>query len=408
MKPLIAIFVGAVASHTLAALPEDILRTAWKDNRIELHDRAVNAAVDAHSYNFLDKADFRYDLGEFDQDDVQYSMRFYPKGWTELRTTVEFQEVLEKNEKTSQAAALSELLAARYDVLARIALLKEKKQIADELQKVSRKSNRILSLGAQKNRADLKSYLKNKSDLDKFDIKITDVERDYQNLQAELKELSLGDVESFDLNDFASMDVLKERIEKEADEKPATTLSSRLAQLDLEKSRAGMAYEKAKDTKWFDHLEISVKDDRKEDQHVYGLELAFNLPFLSAPNLSRIDKEMRDLRDNAKMLSTVEASDRNFKNGLMELKTLLQVHKSLSQTKAYMNIDQMRKASRTIAPRDPQLAIELQRGWFENREQMLDLEFRIRSLYILYLHEASIIANSPDKNYLSKTHKRIL
>lgn len=408
MKPLIAIIVGAVASQAWSAVPEDLLRTAWKDTRIELHNRAVNTTVEAHSYNFLDKVDLRYDRGELNQDDVQYGVRFYPKGWTELRTTVEFQEALEKNEKTAQAAALSQLLSARYDILARIALLKEKKQIADELQKVSRKSNRILSLGAQRDRADLKSYLKNKSDLDKIDIKIADVERDYQNLQAELKELSLGTVESFDLNDFASMEILKDRIEKEADVKPTTTLSSKLAELDLAKSRAGMAYEQAKDTKWFDHLEVSIKDDKKLDERVYGLELAFNLPFLSAPNLSRIDKMSRDLRDNAKMLTTVEESDRTFKNGLTELKTLLQVHKSLSQTKAYMNVDQMRKASRAIAPRDPQLAIELQRGWFENREQMLDLEFRIRSLYILYLHEASIIANSPDKNYLSKTYKRIL
>ena len=408
MKALSAIFIYVATSNALSALPEDLLRTAWKDTRMELHNRAVNIAVDAHSYNFLDKADFRFDRGELNQGDVQYGVRLYPKGWTEHQTTIEFQEALEKNEKIAQAAALSELLLTRYGMLARVALLKEKKAISDELQKVSRKSNRILSLGAQKDRAGLKSYLKNKSDLDKIDIKIADVDRDYQNLQGELKVLSLSSVDSFDLHDFASMDVLKDRIEIESDEKPATILSSRLAELELAKSRAGMAYEKAKDTKWFDHVEVSVKDDKKQDERVYGLELSFNLPFLSAPNLSRIDKEARDLRDNAKMLTTVEESNRTFRNGLMELKTLLQVHKSLTQGKAYMSQDQMRRASRAIAPRDPSLAIELQRGWFENREQILDLEFRIRSLYILYLHEASIIANTPDKNYLSKTYKRIL
>lgn len=408
MRSLIGIIIFAVAHSAAAAVPEDLLKTAWKDSRIELHNRAVNIAVDAHSYNFLDKADLRYDRGELNQDDVKYGVRLYPKGWTEHQTTIEFQEALEKNEKIAQAAALSQLLSARYDILARIALLKEKKAISGELQQVSRKSNRMLSLGAQKNRADLKSYLKNKGDLDKVDIKIADVERDYQNLQAELKDLSLGSVETFDLTDFASMDVLKERIEKDADAKPVATLSSRLVEQDLAKARAGMAYETAKDTKWFDHVEVSVKDDKKNDERVYGFQLAFNLPFLAAPNLSRIEKISRDLRDNAKMLSTVEESDRTFKNGLMELKTLLQVHKSLTQAKAYMSLEQMKKASRTIAPSDPLLAIELQRGWFENREQILDLEFRIRSLYILYLHESSIIAENPDKNYLSKTYKRIL
>lgn len=396
--------------HLQAATPEDILRSAWKDPRIELHAKATRLAEDSFSYNFLEKSDFKFDRGELNQNDIKFGLRFYPKGFTEYKTTLHFQKALEKNEKAAQAAALSTLLAARYHILARVALLKEKKDIATELFKTNRKANRMLSYGAQKDRAELKAYLKNKSDLDKLDIKISDIDRDYKNLQSELADLSVGSIESFNLNDFSSMDDLRQLLEKAVDAKPNTTLSAQLAELDLDKSHAGMAYERAKDEKWFDYLEVSVKEDKINEKfdRVYGLEMSFNLPFLSAPNLSRVDKEAREIHDKVKLISTLESSERFFKNGLIELKTLLDVHKSLRETQARMNLDQMRKASRAIAPQDPNLAIELQRGWYEGREQILDLEFRIRSLFILYLHESSTIAKEPEVNYLSKSMKRIL
>src|SRR6218665_428701 len=98
MKSLVGLIFFAVTYSAAAAVPEDLLKTAWKDSRMDLHNRAVNIAADAHSYNFLDKADLRYDRGELNQDDVKYGVRLYPKGWTEHQTTIEFQEALEKNE----------------------------------------------------------------------------------------------------------------------------------------------------------------------------------------------------------------------------------------------------------------------------------------------------------------------
>ncbi len=397
---------AATTAAAVAAVPEDLLKTAWKDSRILIHQEAVSITTDAKSYNLLDKADIRFDRGELNQEDIKFGLRLYPKGYTELKTTMHFQRALEKNELTAHASALSQLLASRYNLLARIALMKEKKEISTELSNVSRKTGKMLSYTAQRDRAEIRSFLKNKADLDKINLKIADVDRDYKNLQAELKELSLGTVETFDLSDFASMDDLKARLEKAASETPTVTLSAQAAQIDLEKSRAAMAFERAKDEKWFEHVEVSMKDDKKEK--IYGVELAFNLPFASAPNLSRIDKEARDLREKAKLIDTIKSSDRELKNGLIELKILLQVHQTLREAQARMNPEQMRKASRAIAPQDPLLAIELQRGWFEGREQILDLEFRIRTLFILFLHESSTIANQPESNYLSKSLKRIL
>jgi hypothetical protein len=80
----------------------------------------------------------------------------------------------------------------------------------------------------------------------------------------------------------------------------------------------------------------------------------------------------------------------------------------MRESQSRMNPEEMRKASTAIAAQDPMLALELQRGWLESRENLLDLEFRIRVLYIQYLHESSLLASLPESNYLSKSNKRIL
>ncbi|MBC7741529.1 MAG: hypothetical protein H7061_05000 [Bdellovibrionaceae bacterium] len=411
---------------SLASIPEQVLKSAWQDQRAFLHQETVSIATDAKSYNPFDKAEFRLEHSELIRDNnndnssffeevktngvylypIKAGIRFYPKGFTEHQTTVKFQQALELNEKTLKQQTLSKLLTHRYNLLARVALLKEKRLIAVELEQVTKKTSKMLSYSAQKDRTELRAYLKNKADIGKIELKISEIERDYKNLQNELKDLSLDAIENFDLSDFASMDDLKLQLDKAAEEKVSVTLSARIADLELSKSRAAMAYERAKDEKIFNHIEFSLKDNRRES--IYGVELAFNLPFASAPNLSRIDKEIRDLHDKAELIETLETTDRHFKNGLTELKTLLAVHKTLRESQARMNPEQLRKASRAIAPSDPLLAIELQRGWYESREQLLDLEFQIRTLFILYLHESSTLANAPEINYLSKSLKRIL
>ncbi len=389
-----------------AASSDDVLRSAWKDARLAAHNEAVQISVQSQSINPIEKAELKFDRGELNKNDVKYGLRVYPRGYTEHKTTRRYQEAIEKNEKSAQGEALSKLLASRYDLLSRIVLLKEKKKISDELTNVSRKASKALSYAAQKDRAELKSYLKTKADLEKVDVKIADVERDYKNLQTELKELSFGNVENFETSDVNEMDDIRKHLETSLSKQDSPTLSTKVAEFDLQKLRAGMDYERAKDDKWFDHIEVSMKDDQKEK--VYGVEVSFNLPFAGAPDLSRIDKESRELREKAKVLETLQTSGREYKNALAELTTLLDLHKSLKASQAKMNISQMKKASAAISSQDPLLSLELQKSWYESREHILDVEFRIRSLYILFLHESSTLADAPDVNYFSKSLKRIL
>lgn len=405
-KLLTLVIIGSRSAW--AVQPEDVLRTAWKDNRVQLHDSSIDRVENASSYNFLNRASLRIDRSDLNEDSTKYGLRLHLKGWSELRTTSAFQAALEKNEKLARGYTLSEILVSRYDLLARIALLKEKKAMADEMQIVSLKANKIHSLGAQTNRADLNSYLKNKNDLVKVDLKIADILRDYKNLQNELKKLSLGDADSFNIHDLISMEVLKERLETDLIGLSDLSLTTQLAEVELDKSLKGISYEKARDDKWLDYLEISVKKNNEKDENIYGVEVGINLPFLSAPDLSQIDKDARSLQNKVKLITAGEISDRAYHSGLSELKTLLEVHKTLAKNQMPMDFNQMKKASRKISPHDPVLALQLQQAWFENKEQILDLEYRIRSLYILYLHEASKLVDHPERNYFSQNLKGIL
>lgn len=403
---LLGLGCGLMPLLSGAGTPEEVLRTAWKDSRLASFKEAVTISTEASSYYPIDKAELKFDRGELTQDDVKVGLRIYPKGYSEHATTSRFQKALEKNDRIAQSEAISKVLSSRYELLARVALLREKKQIAGELVQVSRKASRALSFAAKKDRSELKSFLKTKSDLDKIDVKIADIDRDYRNLQVELKDLELGPAESFELGDLADMDDIRKRIEATADVPVSGTLSAQAAELDLVKTRAGIDYDRAKDDKWLDHIEVSMKEDKHEK--VYGIEVSFNLPFASAPDLSRIDKQTRELREKAKVIETAQVSGREFKNALVELRMLLDVHRSLRESQMRMNPEQMRKASQAIAAQDPLLAVELQRGWYESREQVLDLEFRIRTLFIIFLHESSTLASAPEANYLSKSLKRIM
>lgn len=422
----LALCSSFAAGPGLASTAEDVLRTAWKDQKYQQHQEAVAIAADAKSYNplikselrissfasgtqtysNLEKADIRIDRSELTPRDTKWGVRLYPKGYTEFKTTLAFQRALEENEKAARTEALSKALASKYDLLARVALLKEKKEISAELSQVSRKANRALSYAAQKNRSELKSFIKTKSDLDKVDVKIADTDRDFSNLQSELKDAGFGPAESFDLADLAGIESIRNQLEKQGGISEQTTLSSKVAKKDFEKSMASLNYDRAQDSKWFDFVEVSMKDSRYE--RYYSFDVSFNLPFGSAPDLSRIEKEVGAFRDRVKLLETVDAAERTYKNSLLELKTLLTLHKAMESTQKRISAEQMKKASQAVSGQDPMLALELQRGWFESREQTLELEYRIRSLYIIYLHESAIIAENPEVNYLSASGKRIL
>ena len=391
---------------TLAAGPEDVLRSAWKDPQLAAHQEAVQMTKDASSYNPLEKADIRFDRGELNQQDVKIGLRIYPKGYSEHVASSRFQRALEKNETAAMNEALSKLLVTRYELLSRLAMVKEKKGMAEQMSQVSRRASKAMSYAAQKSRTELKSYLKAKTDLDKIDLKIADIDRDTRNLQLELQDLSLGNLENFDLTDFASIDDIRQRLDGQAQKVPGKPLSAQIAEQDLEKSLSALEYDRAKDEKWLEHIEVSVKDDKSEK--VYGVEIAINLPFVGAPDLSRVEKQAKLLRDRSKSRETLVAADRLFKNSLGELQTLLNLHKAMRESQSRMNPEEMRKASSAIAAQDPMLALELQRGWLESKENLLDLELRIRLLYIQYLHESSLLASAPESNYLSKSTKRIL
>lgn len=404
---LFALF--SVSSVVLAAqAPEDVLRTVWEDPRLTAHDDAVKMVTDANTLNPLQKADIRLDRGELNQDDVQIGLRLYPKGYSEHRTTRELQRVLERNERAAKNEMLSRLLSSKYNLLARMALLREKKQLADELGLVLRRANQAVAYSAGRDRTELKSLLKNKNDIEKMDFKVADVERDYRSLQAELKEMKLPPAEAFDLNDLMNMDDIRQRLETFKPIETQSNLTGQVADLDLAVTRAEIDYEKAKDQKWLEHIEVSMKEDIKAKERVYGLEVAINLPFTQATDLSTVSKLTRELRDKAKAMDTGLETRRLVENANVELRTLLDLHRALSVSQKRMSSDQMRKASKAISAQDPMLAVELQKGWFEARESVLDLEFRIRALFIVFLHETSVIASSPQLNQLSKTTRKIL
>lgn len=397
--------LSLVQAPLWAASPEDILKTAWKDPQIANQQEAVRLAKDASSLNPLEKADIRFDRGELNQQDVKVGLRLYPKGYSEHVASSRFQRALEKNEEAALSEALSKMLVARYDLIARLTLAKEKKAMADQLSQVSRRASKALSYAAQKSRTELKSYLKAKTDLDKIDLKIADIQRDYSNTQSELSDLQLGGIDQFDLTDLASIDDIRTKFDGAADKRLEQTLTNQVVLADLEKSQSALQYDRARDEKWLEHIEVSMKDDKGEK--VYGVEVAINLPFAGAPDLSAVDKRIKMLRERNKSREATALSDREYKNTVTELRTLLDLHKSMRET-SRMNPDELRRASSAIAGQDPMLALDLQRGWLESREHLLDLEFRIRALYIKYLHESSSIASAPESNHLSKTAKRIL
>lgn len=409
IRTFVLTFVVLSWAGARAASPEDVLRPALNDPRLEEYRAAVRLAADARSSNPLAKAELKLGRGEWEKSDSKVGLRFYPKGIHEYGAASRFQEALVQNEKASQAEGISLILAARYQLLARMMNLKEKKKITSEVSELTKKASRALSVAAQKDRAELKSFLKAKVDLDKLSIKFADVDRDFVNLELEMKDLKLPALGSYDFSDLAGMEEIRRRVEdlrSEGSKGPGgKILSVSVAEKELAKIRAETEYGRARSDKWIDHVELTLKEEKTEK--VYGVELSLNLPFLAAPDVSRAEKEARARREEAKAVDSIETLERENKNVRGELETLLRLHRSLTESQSRLTPDQMKRASRAISSQDPLLAVEMQRSWFEGREQILELEFRIRVLYITYLHEMAVIANAPEVNHLSKSLRGI-
>src|SRR5690606_23920107 len=146
--------------------------------------------------------------------------------------------------------------------------------------------------------------------------------------------------------DVIDMNDIRVRMRQSTDIGRERTLSGRVAELDLQRSSAALAYERAKDDRWFDHVEISAKDGK--DEKVYGVAVAFNLPFASAPDLSRVNKEIGEIRDKVKAIETAKSSRQLYQSAISEIETLLSLHQTLSSREAKMGAERLRKASQAV------------------------------------------------------------
>ncbi|MES3036317.1 MAG: hypothetical protein V4736_00295 [Bdellovibrionota bacterium] len=420
--------IAVSPAYLLAATPEDLLRSAWKDTAVEASAKAVSIAESGNNWNPFWQMQFKFEKENIDSTDrnadirlypsrgfrtlhetslfQKGSLRFYPKGFSDWRTSARYQNVIEKNERTLQKEALSKALVSRYNLIARAAMLKEKKEISKDLSGLTKKLDRVISLAAQRDRAELKNFLKMKSDFHKTALRVTDINQSIALLDQELKEMGAPEVSTVDLSNLATMDDLRAKLAEIEKMERQTSLAGQVAKEDMERAEAALAFDKARDEKWLDYVEITAEEDSRE--RVYGIALAINLPFLAASDPRLIDKRSEYQRSRAESLQAVRENDRILQSSISELKGLLDLHKSLSSTTGLMNGDRLKRTSQAIAVQDPLLSLELQRGWQESREQMLDLEFRIRSLLITVMQESSYLAENPEVNHLSKNQKRIL
>ena len=402
---VLIIFTSVIA---LAATPADILKSAWKDPRIEAHNSAVDLAVDAHSYNLIEKFQVIYRDGDSQWSDVKWGIKVYPKGLSEYRSSLRFQSAMEENEKAAHKEALSKLLSERYDLLARMTRVKEEKSISEQLLDVSRRASKALSYAAQNDRNELRSYLKSKTEFEKLSLKIAEMERDYKNMQDELANQSFGTLDEFNPAGMVDISEIRKRVETGLPDPHQQTLSAKTAALSLEKTKAGIAFAKATDSRIVDSIEFVAKDSAAvPGDKSYGFQVAFNIPFFAADDLGRVDQATRELREEARANEVLQTSGRLFSNAMSELTVLLNLHKNF-QMQGRQSNGQMKDTSKSLGATDPLLSLEMQREWYESRENMLELEYRIRSLYISVLHEASVIATNPEVNYFSKTMDKLL
>ncbi len=405
---MIRIFIFAFcllqAKAGFTASPEEILKTAWKDQALQSYSEAVGLLGQAQPFNPFSEFQLTYEIGDLQKESQKYGFRVYPKGFSEFQAYRSFLSALDSDEKSLQSEALSQALVKRYQLIARLALLKAKNQSAKDLSNLTERADRALAYKAQKDRNQLKTYLHAKSDLRKIALELAGIDRDLKTTEQELKGLSLTGAQSMDLSDLVSPAEIGERISG-FDEKKLSRSAER-AQLAYNRSVSALSYDLAQENKWLNHLELSVKDDRREK--FYSLEVGFKLPFLSAPDLGSLDKRARLARAKADSSLSAEMANQVLFASVAELRSLLTLYQILKEKQSQSDPTALKRASDMVAKQDPLLAVELQRGWFESFEQMAQIECQIRNLYIRYLHETSVLTREPETNHLSKTRKRIL
>lgn len=400
----VSVLVAAAPLTSHAAQPEEILKGAWQDPAVKASEQAIEVVAEGQGFNPIKKSRLRVERGEITEGDLEYAARVYPKGITEFAKSKQFQKSLERSEKALAKTALSTSLASRYLLLARTALLKTKMSLANELKDLSQRSGKAASYTAQRDRAELKGYLKAKTENDKLDLKIAEIERDFAALKDDYKSRSLPDPMSVDLADLLQPEEIRSLLDEPV---PSETLTGQVARLEAETAEASVNFERAKNEAWFDHFEVSMKN-RGENEKIIGLRVALNIPFISAPDMGDIQKAAKDAREKAERVQVSRESGTLFRHSLAELRTLLDLHKRMTKEQTRLSPQQMKRTARSVGSRDPLLGLEFQRGWYESYEQVLDVEYRIRELYIGYLVESSKIASEPSVNYLSKSKKRIL
>ncbi len=419
--------VASMASSVIAAPRYDANRfmaSSFRDHKVALQEKNVDAYKHASGFQILEGAQLKLSRTELMQrrsnaedpfetrptrrlfvDQQEVSLRLRPRGFTQLRLLSSLGESQKRMDQLAVRTAVSKSLLERYLALLTYVQASESQRIYKQMTSLQANRSGMVRRAAQSGALSASDLLKQRSSMEKLEVKTGEAESLLSNARATLKSLDeqFTDFEA-KLEDFITPEMMLKQVS-------TTAVGDSNIEYAREVSKYAadaVNYDIARDGRLIDYIEFGYRSDFESrllrDDSRFGISIGINIPGFSSGEFNRADKvrelvkyeiEAKDIERESTLLSK-QAKD--------SLELYAKLHRTLSDSDRSGSAERVR---RIAVKSDPLLANSIDLENLEKRLSQLDIFFKAGESYLNYLATSGALASRSHTNFLSRDLKEI-
>lgn len=410
---ILTLFFQTSATATTTLSPHNFIATAKNDTSIQAHKQMKfyleNAPADTP---YLDRIELRAGLGDLDQKEQTYQLRFYPRAWGETRYSRELTQTVAQADELDQALHLLKALKKRYQLVIEyiqaIELSKTYKSMEvvyiDRINVLQQKSATVID-------SNISGLITAEDKLTKLRLDLLDLNNRINNLKLTINRLAGGkfdiDFDAKAVIHIKTIALLIKNIQPES-ENGNVYLERQKHNIKLAQSRLDLEKAQSRDYISFFQISHSVDDDKENWEEKTSVEIGIKLPFINTDREAIWRRKAIQKREeyayNQEKAITLEDSIQL----LQKLKNSLSQHALLEEKKQKGVAAKTLEKHVTMEGVDPLDLLELKESILENEIRLSRLSFLVYSDFIELMEIMGRLTRDPLTDYLSNTLEQII
>lgn len=376
-------------------------------NHSELVDYHNNSSG---STPFFDKIEFRAELEDFDRFDQQYSLRFYPKGWGETKSSRNIASLMKEENKMEHEEYYNNALGQRYELILSYVETSALIEHYKKLQTVYNDRITVLNkLAETAEEFDVVEIISAEDKLIDLQLDLVKLEDILTNLTHKIGVIAGKDIEvAFDEKSIIDIRQIKKQLPQVKKVSGIENISIRNRKLKIELAKSKYELEVAKTRDYISFFKLDYKtQDYKEPNKSFSIGIGLKLPFINPEKDEINERKARHIEEKLKLEDTLRRNQETVISITRSMNRMFAQYDILSQRKESGNAATSFKKYMEMDGINPITLLKLKESMLEGDIRLIKIKTNIRMKYIRLLNELGELSEKPIKNHLSPGREKL-